>query len=182
MKKLLFSLVVLTTLMLSCAQNKSKLRETLDQYANAYKMEDYVKMSSFVLPGIIEQIGGTEAYVNLMQSLPETFASMGMKVDMRKMAFGEIDEIHEKGDYLIAVVPTTLPIEINGLKGNIKSSLLCFSEDKGKTWYFIEGNDEGRSAISNSNPEIIQMITVPTPEMKVGDKVLIQKSGQWIEK
>lgn len=182
MKKLTILLVALTTLILSCSQKKNKLKEKLDQYATSYQMEDYVKMSSFVLPSVMEQIGGTENFVNLMTSLPATFANAGMKVDLRKIEFGEIGEIYEKRNFLISVVTTTLPIEVNNMKGTIKSSVIGFSEDKGETWYFIEGNDEGRTAISNTNPEIIQLIKVPTPEMKIGDKILVQKGGQWIKK
>ncbi len=182
MKKLTILLVALTTLILSCSQKKNKLKEKLDQYATSYQMEDYVKMSSFVLPSVMEQIGGTENFVNLMTSLPATFANAGMKVDLRKIEFGEIGEIYEKSNFLISVVTTTLPIEVNNMKGTIKSSVIGFSEDKGETWYFIEGNDEGRTAISNTNPEIIQLIKVPTPEMKIGDKILVQKGGQWIKK
>jgi hypothetical protein len=182
MKKLLFFLVVLSTFTISCSNNKSKLKEKLDQYISSYKTGDYVKMSSFVLPSQISEMGGTESFVNTMNSLPETFASLGMVVDIKKLEFGEIGEIYEKSNFLISVVPTTLPIEINGMRGTITGSVICFSEDKGETWYFIEGNDEGRSAISNTNPEIIQMITVPAPELKVNGKVLVQKGGQWVEK
>ena len=182
MKKLFISLLLLSTIVVSCSQNKSQLKEKLDQYISCYTTGDYVKMSSFLLPSQISAMGGTESFVNTMNSLPETFASLGMIVDIKKIKFGEIGEIYEKSNFLISVVPTTLPIEINGMAGTLTGSVICFSEDKGETWYFIEGNDEGRSAISNTNPVIIQMITVPSPELKVNGKVLVQKGGEWVEK
>ena len=83
-------------------------------------------------------------------------------------------------NYIITVVPTTLPIILSGLSGITESSIIGFSEDNGDTWFFIEGTDEGRMTIANYSPEILQKIDVPTPMLKIGEKTLIQKNGQWI--
>lgn len=165
----------------SCDNSSKNLQTKLNEYSLSYTNGDYVKMSSFVLPSVIEKLGGTEEFVKTMNSLPETFQSVGMEVDMKNMKFGEVGKIFNKSDFMISVVPTTLPIKVNGVDGKIKSSILCFSEDKGDTWFFIEGNDDGRSAISNTNPEIIQMITVPVTELEINGKKLVQKGGQWVE-
>jgi hypothetical protein len=181
-KNFKFITLIVILFSISCGNNSKNLETKLNEYKKTYENGDYVKMSSFVLPGLIEQFGGTENFVNTMNSLPELFLGMGMEVDMKKMKFGELGKILSKSNYLISVVPTTLPIKINNVEGVIKSSVICFSQDNGETWFFIEGNDEGRSSISNTNPEIIQMINVPLPEMNINGKTMVQKGGNWVEK
>ena len=166
----------------ACNSSTKKLENKLNEYKQSYINGDYVKMSSFILPSMIEEAGGTENFVNTMNSIPKIFAQMGMDVDLKKMKFGEVGKVYEKNEFLISVVSTTLPLKIKNINGEIKSSIICFSDDKGETWFFIEGNDEGRSAISNTNPQIIQMINVPTPEMNINGKTLVQKGGNWVVK
>jgi hypothetical protein len=182
--KFSISLMILISILsfLSCDNSSNNLQKKLNEYLLSYQNGDYVKMSSFVLPSVIEKFGGTQEFVKTMNSLPESFRSMGMEVDLKNMKFGEVGKIFNKSNYMISVIPTTLPIKVNGSDGKIKSSLICFSEDKGETWFFIEGNDDGRIAISNTNPEIIQMITVPVTELEIDGKNLVQKGGQWVEK
>ena len=177
-KLLLLAVILLSQF--SCTSKDDVLKEKLNIYKECYRNKDYIKMSSLVLPSIIEEAGGPDKFVELMKSLPSFFESVGMRVDVSKLEFGEPNKIYDISSFSIAVVPTKLPIEMQNQKGYIRGSVICFSEDKGRTWFFIEGSDEGRSAIANTNPEIIQNLEIPTPTLIIGGQILHQRNGEWI--
>ena len=164
------------------ATKKTELNvdEKLSQYMKCWKEKDYICMSTMVFPKVIEEAGGVEGFVEMMNSLPSLLEELGMEMDASKMIFGNRKPIVKHDNYIITVVPTTLPIILSGLSGITEGSIIGFSEDNGDTWFFIEGTDEGRMTIANYSPEILQKIDVPTPMLKIGEKTLIQKNGQWI--
>jgi hypothetical protein len=180
MKKIFFLLIILVC-QLSCTSKIDGLKEKLNIYKECYKDKDFIKMSSLVLPSIVQEAGGPDKFVELMNNIPGFFESLGINVDVSTLQFGEPSKIYEISNYSVAVVPTKLPIAVQSQKGYIKSSVICFSEDNGRTWFFIEGSDEGRIAIANTNPEIIQTITIPTPKLIVGGKVFHQRNGEWYD-
>ena len=179
MKKIILIQCIALLFLLACTNKKDKLIEKLNIYKECFKTKDYIKMSSMVLPSIIEEAGGTDKFVEMMNEALEISAEQGIHLDISKLEVGDPGKLYKKNDYLISVIPTKLPIEINSSKGEIESSIIGFSEDNGATWFFIEGDDEGRSSIANTNPEIIQMINVPTPKLTINNKTLYQKNGQW---
>lgn len=158
---------------------KKILLEKLDIYKGCYQRKDYIKMSSFVLPILIQDIGGVDKFVEQMKNLPHFFESKGMQVDMSASTFGEPEQFYKSGNSIISLVCTKLPISINNQKGFIESSIICFSKDEGATWFFIEGDNEGKSYIAATNPEIIQELDVPIPQIRINGKILYQKNGSW---
>ncbi len=138
-------------------------------------------MSSFVLPSIVEEAGGVDGFVLLMQSLVDLLAEVGMTMDPADMEFGAPGPIVSHEDVLVSVIPTEVGITIQGQAGSINASVVGFSQDGGETWFFIEGSDEGRAAIAEVAPEVLQKVEIPTTTMTVGDTTLVQQNGAWVE-
>ena len=185
MKKLITFTVIFAILILTACSNSSKtLQQKLEVYKKAYKAKDYITMASMVLPSVIEETGGTQGFVDIMQMATRSLEEQG--IEPTKISFGKTGKIVSHEDSLISVIPTTTPVNIQGRDGFIKGSVIAFSDDKGKTWFFLEGTDESRAMIADSVPEILQKITVPTPTVELGSGkdrlVLVQQSGQWVEK
>jgi alpha-L-arabinofuranosidase len=99
-KNFKFITLIVILFSISCGNNSKNLETKLNEYKKTYENGDYVKMSSFVLPGLIEQFGGTENFVNTMNSLPELFLGMGMEVDMKKMKFSMV-ELSKKNSHTL---------------------------------------------------------------------------------
>jgi hypothetical protein len=159
--------------------SKKTLLEKLNIYKECYQRKDYIKMSSFILPILIHDIGGVDKFVEQMNNLPRFFKSKGMQIDMSTIIFGEPEQFYKNENSMIALVSTKLPVAINDQKGFIESSIICVSKDGGITWSFIEGDNEGKSYLAFTNPEIIQELEIPIPKIKINNKTLYQKNGSW---
>jgi len=178
-------LTAIIAVLVSCSGSgpKKVLSEKLKEYQDSYSNENYIKMSSYMVPSIIEASGGTEAFVTIMKQTFETLKQQG--TDMSKMIFDQPSDIVEVDGLMVSVVETHMPITSSGLKGMLNSSIIAFSEDGGDVWYFMDGGNDGASTLAGSSPEILQKITIPnsTMELKNGEEIIkmVQKNGQWIK-
>jgi hypothetical protein len=136
-------------------------------------------MSTMVLPSIVEQTGGVEGFIQIMKSVPAILAQQGLTMNAVDMEFGESSKIVTYEDFAVSVIPTKQPVVVQGKNGIIESSVIAFSGDKGNTWFFLEGSDEGKMAIANDSPALLQKIDIPVPKLRLGDVVLAQRNGQW---
>ena len=170
-------------LVVGCSNNSAEitLKERLKRYKKCFTQKDYICMSSMVLPSIVEELGGVEAFINTMKLASNMLAKQGMTVDPSKMQFGEPSAIIMHEEFAVSVIPTKQPVSINGKKGYILGSIIAFSGDKGKTWFFLEGSDEGKIALVNEAPGLLQKINIPNPKLQIGDMVFIQKMVNGLE-
>ncbi len=181
MYKKLTCFVLLIVFLGGCSnQAENNLKESLAQYKKYFNEKDFISLSSLVLPSTVEKLGGVEAFVETMKSIPAFLEQQGMTMDISKLEFGDPSKIVVQDEYSISVISTKQPVVVQEISGLVESSVIAFSEDNGNTWFFLEGSDEGKMAIANESPAILQKITIPTPKMTLGDIVLLQKNGQWI--
>jgi hypothetical protein len=181
-KNLFISLALAVVLLSGCSnQTETSLNQKLKQYKKCYTEKDYICMSTMVLPSVIEETGGVEGFIQLMDSLPTILAQQGFTMDAAEMEFGKSGKIVAHEEFAVSVIPTKQPVVVQGTNGIVEGSVIAFSADKGDTWFFLEGSDEGKIAIANDAPALLQKIDIPVPKLKLGDVVLIQKNGQWIK-
>ena len=157
-----------------------EISNVLLKYKKCFIENDFICMSSMVLPSVVESLGGVEGFVDTMASVPAFLEQVGMSMDASKMQFGDRGPIVTDDQYLVSVIPTTIPILINGQSAIIESSVIGFSGDNGETWFFIEGNGEGKMMIANESPRVLQKVDVPTPRLKMNGQTMIERNGQWI--
>ena len=160
------------------------LGEALEQYKKASVNHDHIAMASFMLPSIVEQIGGTAQVIEMLQSLYPQLEQQGFR--LKEVSFGPLGTIVRHGGQLLSVIPTSTPVNLDGKSGSLRSSVVALSSEEGKTWFFVEGSDEGRMHISDVAPGVLQNISVPTPSLILGsgsnEVTLIQQNGEWVRK
>ncbi len=177
--------VLAAALLMGCGTSTGQVGESLEakltQYKKCYTQKDSICLSTMVLPSVVEEVGGVQEFVQLMESVPALLAQQGFTMDAAKMEFGESGPIVSHEEYLVSVVPTRQPVVVQGQEGVIESSIVAFSGDNGETWFFLEGTDESKFAIANDSPQLLQKVDIPAPKLTLGDRTLVQRNGQWTQ-
>ncbi len=159
----------------------SRIDEKVAEYKSCLSNEDYICATSFILPALVRSVGGADNMVRILEQLPLKRASRGLTLDPTKTIYETHNKVVVDGKTLVSVVPSVQYGTYHGEKAEIHGSLIAFSYDKGKTWFFLEGSDENQLVIANENPQLLQSIKVPVPIMKIGDTTFIQKNDLWIK-
>ncbi|MDA9860628.1 hypothetical protein N9C81_02030 [Planctomycetota bacterium] len=181
MKKNLLLLVTLICALSCSSSTESSLQKSIDSYVKSWVEQDYIGMSIYVVPSLIEEMGGIEGFIASMEQLDEVFEQQGMKLKVSEYELETTSSPITFEEIIVTVATSTLPFTMNGEEGAIYSSIFCFSEDQGDTWFFLEASDEGRAQMASMSPKLLQKLTIPQPRMKLGSKVMVQKNGSWAE-
>lgn len=180
--KITIALSLISYFLIACSDsNEKKLIESLNEYKNCYASEDFLRMASFILPSVIEELGGTNDFVSLMESNLQSLKDQGY--DFSNTKYGKPSPIIVSNKYLVSVVESEIPINTDSQTGKLFGSIIAFSEDNGNSWFFIDGNDDGLSRIVDKAPDVVQKISVPDSRLHYyveSDTLkMIQKNGRW---
>ncbi len=159
----------------------SRIDEKLAEYNSCLSNQDYICATAFMLPSQVRSVGGASNMVRILEQIPQNRASHGLIIDQAKTTYETHGKIITDGDALVSVIPTIQRGAYQGQVAEIHTSLIAFSLDKGKTWFFLEGNDDNQLVIANENPQLLQRIKLPSPVMKIGDATFIQKNDLWVK-
>ncbi len=184
-------ILVLTTIFFTTActemkasDDKASSGENIDakvsQYEDCIKTQDYICATSFMLPSLVRSVGGADRMVEILSQQREKMASRGMDIDPSKNTYGEHSKVVKDGKTLVSVIPFTQHGTYKGSEAEIQDSLIAFSNDNGRSWFFLEGSDENQMVIANENPRLLQLIKVPTPILKIDNATFVQKNELWI--
>ncbi len=160
--------IVLMLLCISTAINAADtsyrrlLLKDLDDYLVCWQNQNYRCMATYVVPGVVEELGGVEGFIKTMESVPALFESQGMRLDVSSMNLGVPSRSAEFSAVLVSVVPTRIPLKINGEKAVLNGSIVALSENQGQRWYYIDGTTEGLQFLASTfGDELFRFIVVP---------------------
>jgi hypothetical protein len=182
-----------------------KLESRLNAYKEAFRSGDYTRAAALVSPNMINKIGGADNYARLVRKFTDStiiilkpslmeFSKPGEIVSYANMNISVIRQIvpittkgidEDLKDAYLMFHPTfpTAVFEGAGMDGVFKISVIAYSEDKGKTWFFTGGNKMSLG-VENIGPEILEKITIPVPTLIFGegsDKItLYRQDKQWV--
>ncbi len=159
----------------------SRIDEKVAEYKACLSNQDYICATAFMLPSLVRSVGGASNMVRILEQIPQNLASHGLIINQPETTYEPHGKVITDGDALVSIVPTVQHGTYQGQAAEIRTSLIAFSLDKGKTWFFLEGSDENQLVIANENPQLLQRIKVPSPVMKIGDATFIQKNDLWIK-
>ncbi len=111
-----------------------------------------VEFSKYVIPEIMEKMGGREKFLQIMADLHKEFTEGGMII--KSVDIGQPGAIIDTANTLQCIVPEITVMTSS--QGNIKqtSSLLAFSTDKGNTWKFVDYIEENAEQLRTIIPTI----------------------------
>ena len=165
---IIFPLIVMMLLCVSTVISaadtsyRKLLLKDLDDYLVCWQNENYRCMATYVVPGVVEELGGVEGFIKTMESVPALFEAQGMELDVSSMNMGVPSPLAEYKDVLMSVVPTRIPLKINGERAVLNGSIVALSENQGQRWYYIDGTTEGLQFLASTfGDELFRSIVVP---------------------
>ena len=114
-----------------------QVRKLAAENSAAYASENYARLVDLTYPKLIELIGGRDRMIEMLRQGTEDLKARGSKI--LGAAVSEPKEIVMAGDRQFAIVPEV--VRVQGPEGTLRSNsfLIAVSENRGKTWTFIDG-------------------------------------------
>jgi hypothetical protein len=154
------------------AQYQNLLLKDLDDYLQCWQNQNYRCMATYVVPGVVQQLGGIEGFINIMESVPALMESQGMRLDISSMTMGVPSPVAEYKGVLMSVVPTRTPFYLNGERAVMNGSIVALSENQGGRWYYVEGTTEGVQFLASTfGNDLFRYINVPRNTMELKGQV-----------
>ena len=173
MKKFLFFSFCLAFISISVhGQNlTTTIKVQAMEMAKALIRNDFANFSKYMHPKVVELAGGKENMKNKMDSADIMMKQFG--ASFKKILIGDPGEIISYKNTLQSVVPQTTTVQ--SMMGDLiaETSLIAFSTDKGKNWYFIDTNAYQVGKLKSILPYLSPGLVIPPrkkPQMVPGNK------------
>lgn len=166
MKYLSFvALILLAVCQTSFSQDKAKIKAEAIISANAFAKGNYAVMADHTYPKMLAMMGGKEAFVKLLSTQMGTMKKQGLSVE--KVVIGEPGQIYTAGTELHCLVPQTVTVKMQGKYVTSTTHLLAVSDDKGKTWTFVDTSNGSPEKMKQMFPNWNSKLVIPPPTKPV---------------
>lgn len=142
-------------------------RARAEEINNALITEDYDRIVELTHPKLVELMGGRKKMITTMESGTKDMKAKG--VEIRKVTVDKPGEIVKKRDESFVVVPFLIELKAPGGKLFQKSYVIGVSNDRGKSWKFINGSIE-RKKIETVVPSLPEELKLPEFQKPVFEK------------
>ena len=169
---ILFLFFLLTGRSYALEKYQVLLKNDLLNYVSCYKNQNYICMSSYVLPEVIKNLGGVQNFIKLMETVPDMFRKSGIELLPNLFNTGTPSPIITDTKNIISIIPTITPVRFNNADGVIKGFIIAVSRNKGRKWFYVEGSNEGEQYLKNLSREIYELIKFPQKTLNVNNKII----------
>ena len=167
MNKIRRNLVVLIAfivpvLLSSCNSTESmkkNIEQQFSEMSQAYIKGNIPVYVDFMYPKIVERVGGRDSTIKLISMMVNSLNSQGKQI--KSINYGNISDIVKAEKQLHCVVTQT--IEILGPDGTniLETAVLAISEDKGKTWKFLDVSGADLNSLKQILPNFNDDLKIP---------------------
>lgn len=148
------SILLLTLIIVPAANVAGQQKSTVDlarikqgagKVAKATMAGDWTTVADSTYGKVVEQMGGREKMLSDMKIVMTQLKEQGMAITSFNV--GNPGEPVFDGGRIFSVIPVSL--ELSGQKGRLHSKgyLLAISEDKGKSWKYVDGSGMANKTI-----------------------------------
>jgi hypothetical protein len=156
---LLLQVVFVLPIAVSAQANPSAIKSAAIAMGNALVKKNSEQFLSFMHPSMIKLAGGKEKLRVISDSALKVFEQFGGKVS--RITYGNPAEIISYKKTLQSVISQTTTLSSFIGDAELSSSLIAISNDKGKTWTFIDTNMFGIKEIKAAMPDISPALVIP---------------------
>jgi len=178
MKRIFFIFLIVISFpfsTLGTERYKELLKQDLEVYVKCYANQNYRCMSSYIVPSVINKMGGIDGFIKTMKFLPEMFKKSGVEFNSKLFTTGEPGPIVIEKNILVSIIPTRTSIKLNGKNGIINASIIGISKNKGETWFYVEGTNEGRSILKEISNDLYNFLNFPDNTLYINGKTRVIK-------
>jgi hypothetical protein len=166
MKNLLVVILVsvLQTIVLAQDANTDTVRKLVQKMMQATVDGDYNTVLDMTHPKVLNMMGGKEAALKTVNEQLKKLKESGLQFEMKEVGtptFAKADqEIYSA---------TSIGMVMKGLgkKVTVSSAIVGISEDRGKTWKFINMDATGEAGVRKFLPNLPKDFKLPKHEQKV---------------
>jgi len=177
--------ILLIFLLLGASTTNSYANEKLilsvKKFSECFRNSNFECISIYTTPYIVEQAGGKQKFVQLMEATYEAIKQQNVRMLPDTYKTYTPNKVVEHNNFLIAVIPTQQAIVMNDSRGLIRGSVFGYSPNKGRNWYFVEGNNESIELINHLVPGALSKVSLPDGNLFINNINFIQKNGKWVK-
>lgn len=150
---------------------RKSLTQQLDSYKDAHLKKDVERIVSMSLPGLSD----TDQNVKTMKELFESFEmgeiafsapkdflpftkGQGCLLEMTASATANDQAARNFKQSFVGAIKGTAKVAMD-----MKASVICYTEDQGTTWYFVECDEETKRNLLKQRPDILQKFQIASP-------------------
>lgn len=148
-----------------------RIRTVAAESSAALSSRNYARLVDLTYPKLVEMIGGRDQMIEMLRSGTEEMKAHGSAILSAEVA--EPREIVTAGDKQFAIVPEIVRVQLEAGTLRSKGFLIAVSEDRGKTWTFIDGAGlhktpgKERETLAQIIPDFPAQLTLPAWEPPV---------------
>jgi len=145
-------------------QRKTRLSQQLKAMVGFWQDGNYREAIEFFLPSAVNRFGGKEKMAeSIKKSLEE------VEVTIIKTVIGQIGEIVEEGNAIVAIVPIDQIMSVGKLVDVFNTFYIGISFDNGHQWYFLEGKGID---VQKDFPHLASETTIPVPRHSLKEDLI----------
>jgi len=179
--KKILSIILLLGASAANSYANEELILSVNKFSECFRNSNFKCISIYTTPYIVEQAGGTQKFIQLMETTYEAIKKQNVRMLPNTYKTGTSNKVVVHNNFLISVIPTQQAIVMNDSKGLIKGSVFGYSPNKGKNWYFVEGNNESIELINYLVPGALDRVSLPDANLFINKTNFIQKNGKWVK-
>jgi hypothetical protein len=171
-RTLLTLLAVAVCAQLASADSQTqRIRMLAAENSRALTSGDYKRLVDLTYPKLVEMIGGRDKMIEILRTGTEDMKAHGSAILGAEVS--EPKEVVTTGDKQFAIVPMTVRVQVPDGTVRSKSFLVAVSEDRGKTWTFIDGaglhktSGQERETLTQILPAFPAQLSLPAWEPPV---------------
>ena len=136
---------------------ETQFSEDVKKMGNALANEDYQTFIDFSPPILIQNFGGRESMLEIIEKPYNELKSSGVRVKGVKLL--RILEVQRSGDFFQAIIEQEVRLEKHGKNNSLFQKMLALSEDGGETWHYLNIENSDREEIERFYPNLLDDIT-----------------------
>ena len=161
---LLFLVLVVSPVTAQDDRMSEVVKNEVKKMADASASGNYEVVVALTHPKLIEKLGGEEKAGMVIQEAMEAIKAQGFTFEVQQIDKPSV--VRGKESYF-SVTSYTLVVTGSGKKVTLKTALVGVSEDKGKTWKFVDtGSDND---IEQILPDLPRELKIPKQKQTIED-------------
>ena len=128
------------------AQYQAAIKRDAQAMCNAVVKGDFKTAVNYMYPKLVTQMGGRDKILQQVTDGAKAMNQAGQK--LVNITIGDPGKVITDSDQRFVIVPSRVLVNVGGKINNTAYPQLGVSDDKGKTWHFMDGH--------NLNDEVLQ--------------------------
>ena len=134
------------------AQYQTAIKRDAQAMCNAVVKGDFKTAVNYMYPKMVTQLGGRDKILQQVSDGAKAMNQAGQK--LVNITIGEPGKVIANGNQRFVMVPSRVLVNVGGKVSNTSYPQLGISDDKGKTWHFMDGNNLNDDVMQRLFPKV----------------------------